>query len=293
MNIANDLVSVVVPTYNSEKYIKRALDSILQQSFSNWEVIVVDNYSVDETKSIVLSYKDCRIKLLNNRNNGVIASSRNAGIKSSKGRWVAFLDSDDWWDPDKLRLSVNALKMGATVVYHNLYIIKKNKNFLRKKMNIRQVKKPVTEDLLINGNMLPNSSVVVDRKILYDIGLLNEDRNFITYEDYDAWLRISELTENFVYIPKCLGFYWEGESNLSSTQRSLFTKNVNPGYLKFIKNNSVQFDALIAYMDIKKLHIDKGIIDLDQVLVSLKISSFSLKFKTIFIYLSYIFRKSR
>jgi glycosyltransferase involved in cell wall biosynthesis len=291
MNFDDDMVSVVIPTFNSEKYIYRALESVLSQTYLNFEIIVVDNNSSDKTKDIVMSFSDNRINLLNTVNNGVIAYSRNIGIKASKGKWVAFLDSDDWWLPDKLKYSVRVLKSGAKIVYHNMYIAQKERNIYLKKMKIRQVNRPVIVDLLINGNMLPNSSVVVCRKTLNEIDLLNEDREFITYEDYDAWIRIAEVTDSFVFISKCLGYYWSGADNLTKTQRSLFVKNVNPNYLKYVGDNYIQFNALIAYMDIKKLYIEKNPISFNLIVKSLKVSSYSLKLKTIYIWIIYLARK--
>ena len=94
--------SVILPTYNRANTIKRAIDSVLGQTISNWELIIVDNFSSDNTSDIVMGYSDARIKLIHFRNNGVIAASRNKGIEHALGEFIAFLDSDDWWHKDKL-----------------------------------------------------------------------------------------------------------------------------------------------------------------------------------------------
>ncbi len=94
------LVSVVIPTYNHARFLGRALQSVMDQTYKNWEVIIIDNHSQDNTDEIVEAFKDPRITLLKIHNNGVIAASRNMGIRAAKGEWIAFLDSDDHWYPN-------------------------------------------------------------------------------------------------------------------------------------------------------------------------------------------------
>ncbi|MBA7530747.1 UDP-Glc:alpha-D-GlcNAc-diphosphoundecaprenol beta-1,3-glucosyltransferase WfgD [subsurface metagenome] len=102
INTKQPLISVVMPTYNHGRFIGDAINSVLNQTYRNLELIIIDNFSEDNTEKIVTSYKDDRIKYLKFKNNGVIASSRNYGIKHSRGEYIAFLDSDDVWLPEKL-----------------------------------------------------------------------------------------------------------------------------------------------------------------------------------------------
>ena len=91
MNIkSNTLVSVVIPTYNHTKFLNKALNSLIKQTYDNWEAIVVDNNSIDNTTNIVKKFNDKRIKYFKFSNNGIIAKSRNFGIKKSRGKWIAF-----------------------------------------------------------------------------------------------------------------------------------------------------------------------------------------------------------
>jgi glycosyltransferase involved in cell wall biosynthesis len=227
-------VSVVIPTYNRAKELKRALNSVQAQTFSNWEVLVVDNNSEDNTNEIVASFNDSRIKLFKIHNHGVIAASRNMGIKEAQGVHIAFLDSDDWWMPEKLRLSLDSLNRGADIVYHDLFIITKYfQRFFWKKIHSRHLKRPVFEDLLANANTLANSSVVVRKKFLTQINGISEASELIGCEDFDTWLRIAQHTENFQYIPFVLGFYWAGGGNVSSPQRTL--ENIDAIECKFSK----------------------------------------------------------
>ncbi len=104
------LVSVVIPVYNRENTINRAIDSALSQTYSNVEVIVVDDGSTDKTVSIVKEYDDCRIKLICQKERGGANKARNVGIANSQGEYIAFQDSDDEWLPDKLRSQIEAMQ---------------------------------------------------------------------------------------------------------------------------------------------------------------------------------------
>jgi glycosyltransferase involved in cell wall biosynthesis len=207
--------SVVIPTYNHGHLIGRCLSSVLAQSFTDWEAIVINNYSEDNTVEVVESFRDERIHLVNFRNNGIIAASRNEGIARARGEFVAFLDSDDWWYPRKLE-TIQGHAAKADVIYHDLdvYSVRGRKRFARNWR--RQLARPVFVDLMVNWNTLPNSGVVVRRTTLDEVGRLTEDRMLNTFEDVELWLKISRITERFVYVRERLGAYWLGESNLSA-----------------------------------------------------------------------------
>ena len=119
------VVSIVIPTYNHGRFLKKCLQTVLDQTFTGWEAIVVNNFSEDNTIAVINSFQDQRIHLVNFKNNGIIAASRNLGIKRSVGEYIAFLDSDDWWIPQKLEKSLHYLEQGADVVYHDLFLVTK------------------------------------------------------------------------------------------------------------------------------------------------------------------------
>ena len=98
----NDLVSIITPTYNCGAFIADSIDSVLAQTYQNWEMLIVDDCSSDDTRSIVARYKDPRIKYLCLEHNSGAAVARNTALRMAKGRWIAFLDSDDLWSPEKL-----------------------------------------------------------------------------------------------------------------------------------------------------------------------------------------------
>ena len=97
------LVSVVIPNYNRAADLRRALRSVVRQTWRQWEALVVDNHSTDNVAQVIEEFQDRRIRMLSVHNHGVIAVSRNVGVTNAAGAYVAFLDSDDWWAPRKLR----------------------------------------------------------------------------------------------------------------------------------------------------------------------------------------------
>ena len=102
-------VSIVIPTYNHANFLGKALESVITQTFTNWEAIVVDNQSTDHTSQVISKFNDHRIKYIKISNYGIIAKSRNHGINVAKGEWIAFLDSDDFWPKEKLNLQIKDL----------------------------------------------------------------------------------------------------------------------------------------------------------------------------------------
>jgi len=218
------LVSVIIPTFNRARDLARALESVRAQTFDSWEALVVDNQSSDDTDEVVAGLNDRRIALHKVQNYGVIAKSRNIGLSHAKGEYIAFLDSDDWWTPDKLKESVARLANGADVVYHDLFFVKKlNQRRFWRTARTRPLRRPVFEDLLAHGNALTNSSVVTRTSLLRAIGGLSEDQALIATEDFDSWLRIAEITERFERIPSTLGYYWAGGGTMSNPARVLKT----------------------------------------------------------------------
>ncbi len=207
------IVSIIIPTYNHANFINKALKSIIDQTFENWEAIVIDNHSSDDTEKILKKYQDPRIKYIKIHNDGIIAKSRNLGIQESRGEWIAFLDSDDWWVKDKLKVCLNNINDKIDLIYHDLEIINDSSNFFfkKKKFKGRLLSKPILKDLLVGaikeGNAIGNSSVIVRKNILTKIGGINENRNLVASEDYNTWLRIAKLTDEFKYINKKLGYY--------------------------------------------------------------------------------------
>ena len=167
IKVARPLVTVVIPTYNHAQYLRRALSSVVNQTYVNWEAIVIDNHSTDNTDEVMENFIRPNIVYLKIHNNGVIAVSRNAGIREARGDWIAFLDSDDWWENNKLSESVKYIQLGNDIVYHPLKIVNKSNNiFIPKSTSTMGFDKDIYSNLIEFGNFIPNSSVVVKKHFL-------------------------------------------------------------------------------------------------------------------------------
>jgi len=204
-NFSAPLISVIIPTYNHSNYLSRALQSVCDQTYFNWEAIVIDNNSTDDTNTVIGSFTDKRIRSLKINNNGIIAASRNMGIRAAKGEWIAFLDSDDWWSLDKLEACSIYMNDNVDLIYHNLDIIYDLPSFFKKRKSSRKIKPPVLKNLLFKGNPITNSGVIVRKKLLLKVGGISEDAEMVAAEDYNTWLKIAAITDAFKYIPKSLG----------------------------------------------------------------------------------------
>ena len=235
------LVSIVIPTYNHAEFIIKALKSVIDQTYKNWEAIIIDNESVDETYKIINSLNDSRIKYFKISNDGVIAKSRNLGIKEAKGDWIAFLDSDDWWTKDKLEVCFGKISENVDFIYHAHEYVFKSKSFFKKKIiKGRQLKKPILNDLLIGtitkGTQISNSSVIVRKNILIKIGGLNENNILVGSDDYDTWLRIAQITDQFLYVNKKLSYYLVHDANTSSKDMSIPQRLVVKDFMHLFNN---------------------------------------------------------
>tara|TARA_B100000575_G_C23132864_1_gene657474 strand:+ start:1560 stop:2468 length:909 start_codon:yes stop_codon:yes gene_type:complete len=207
--------SVILVTYNSSKYLKESINSVLNQTYKNFELIIIDDGSTDKTKKIIKKFKDNRIKYKHQTNQGP-SKARNFGIKISKYKWICFIDADDYWDKNKLKVVCKFLS-GSNLIYHKLH---KKIEFKKKNLHITQsklqyslfqkyigskIKKPITKNLLIYGNKIPTSSVTIRKKILKKSDSFDEKLRI--GEDYDLWLRLSLATEKFIFISENLGTY--------------------------------------------------------------------------------------
>jgi len=232
----DNLISIIIPTYKRVIKLKKALNSILKQKYDNWEAIVIDNKSNDGTKELVKEYND-KIFFYEIENNGIIAKSRNFGISKAKGNYLAFLDSDDWWERDKLEKTNYYINKGYNFLYHDMYVVKNNTIFKKKTSYCRHLKKKIYEDLINNGPAFPTSSVVINKELFNNIENFDEDPRLVTWEDYDAWIRFSKINENFFKVPGALGCIKIGDDNALNADK--LRDNIHNFNLKYIKENKM------------------------------------------------------
>jgi glycosyltransferase involved in cell wall biosynthesis len=214
----NPLVSVVIPSYNHGRFIGKAVQSVLDQTYKNVEIIVVDNHSTDQTPTILnkIASPDL-LKVVEINNDGVIAASRNKGIREARGEWIAFLDSDDVWMPDKLEKMLVLAKGESKyeVLCHNEYKVYENSE---KKELLRHG--PATEEfyrtLLLGGNRLSTSATMVQREFVKKHNLVfSESPDHVTVEDYAFWLDLAKAGARFGFTEEVLGEYFIHASNNS------------------------------------------------------------------------------
>lgn len=248
----NPKVTVVIPTYNRAKDLRRCLDSLRAQSFNDFEVIICDDGSTDNTSEVAHEYSSfLDINYSYDENFGGPARPRNRGIGLAKAKYIAFLDSDDWWAPTKLEKSVEHLDAGADIVYHDLWDVQTEEQtqFVAQIIS-SEPKYPIFEKLLCSSFSIPNSSVVVQASCLRQIKGISEDKELIAVEDWDTWIRLSSITEKFVRIPESLGYYWNGGGNISEFS-SKQIRRIEAIYERHIPNltrkNKKKAYAFLAY----------------------------------------------
>ncbi len=203
--IKNDLISVIIPTYNREKTILRAVQSVLDQTYQNFEIIIVDDCSSDKTVKIIkpLLEKDMRIKLLLNEKNQGPNYSRNRGIKNSKGEYIALLDSDDEWLSEKLENQLQKFKNNSEnvgLVYCGVAIINvlnKSKEIISPKYRGNVLKNLSIRNIITGGG----SGSLIKRKVFEKCGFFDEHESLRRggSQDYEMWIRISQYFE-FEYV---------------------------------------------------------------------------------------------
>ncbi|MEE8349871.1 MAG: glycosyltransferase [Acidobacteriota bacterium] len=182
------MVSIVLPTFNRRTFLEKAVKSIVDQTFTEWELLVVDDGSDDESWKVLRKFKDPRIHYLYQRNQGA-SRARNTGIQFSRFPWICFLDSDDYWQPTKLQRQIETLQS-----HPHYRVIYTDEIWIRKGRRVNPRKTHRKYGGWIFHRCLPlciisPSSVLLDRTIVQHHGLFDED--FPVCEDYEMWLRIS------------------------------------------------------------------------------------------------------
>jgi glycosyltransferase involved in cell wall biosynthesis len=202
------LVSIIMPNYNGAKYLKETLESVLAQTYTNWELLFVDDCSTDDSLEIVRSYRDERIRILQNEKNSGAAVSRNYALREAKGKWIAFLDSDDLWVPFKLEKQLTFMvenDYAFTYTYYRVCNMGEWENF------VRISPKKVTRRKMYNYCYFSTITVVYDRE---KIGLLQipdiKKRN-----DYALWL-VALKNHNAYLYPEVMSFYIRHSGSLST-----------------------------------------------------------------------------
>lgn len=242
------LFSVIIPTYNRALQLQKCLESLVLQTYKNFEVIIADDGSTDNTKLVVENFKSkLNIQYLYQEiPSGRAARPRNLAAQKASGEWLCFLDSDDWWYEDKLQ-EMQKYVNHYDVVYHALDTYNEKGKSLKPQWG-RKLTKPVFEDLMTGHNALITSATMIRKNIFEKAGGFKE----IDLEDYDLWLRVSRLTEGFYFYQKILGGYWAGGGNTTQVSEIEINRlnNIFEIHKEFLKKDLVQ-EAQLALCFIK------------------------------------------
>jgi len=208
-----DLVSIITPVYNAEKYLKDTIESVINQDYDNWELIIVDDCSKDGSRLIIERYMelDKRIKLISLEKNKGVAFARNTGIKAAKGRYVAFLDSDDLWLPQKLEKQISfMLEKNAYISFTAYELINESGKRLNKIINVPAL---VDYRRLLKENIMGCFTVIIDMEKINNI-----EMPIVKHEDYATWLRILKDNVKAYGLNEVLGYYRKVNNSISANK---------------------------------------------------------------------------
>ncbi len=197
------LVSVIMPVYNTAKYVEAAIDSVLAQTYADFELLIIDDAGTDESIELCRAYDDPRIQIISQTNRG-LAGARNTGIRNARGQFIALLDSDDLWEPKKLEKHVEHLRRAPHigVSYAASALIDDDGQMLRivQRPKLRKIS---PQDIFLRNPVGNGSAPVLRRAVFEDIAFLNQDRDehdyfddaFLQSEDIECWCRIALTTD--------------------------------------------------------------------------------------------------
>lgn len=229
------LVSVIIPTYNRKLIVESAIRSVLNQKFEDYEIIVVDDGSTDGTREYLESL-NLPIKIISKQNGGV-ASARNAGIKVALGKYIAFLDSDDSWLPDKLSAQISYLEAHPEIplVYIDEYIEVNGEVLVETRFQRANVSDDVKNNFLLPGFIqqtpIHTSSVMIRKNVFDEIGYFNETLKI--HEDSELWNRISmKYKFGYIDIPLAIFRYKDDAEHLMKDFHKEPSKQESIKYLK-------------------------------------------------------------
>lgn len=250
------LVSVIINCLNGEKYLKKCIKSVLNQTYKNFEIIFWDNQSTDASKEILLKFKDQRIRYFNSKKILDLSEARNKAIKVSKGSYITFLDVDDWYIPKKLELQLKEFSKNENigVICSQYYLhdqINKNKKLIKTKVELNK-----TTQKLIDFYNIGILTVMINSKILKKIKF---EKNFNIIEDFDFIVRSSLIT-NIKCINYPTAYYRAHENNLSKIKLDTHINELEKWKKNFKKKYKEKFNYYFFDLKVSSLKMKKYLI---------------------------------
>lgn len=241
-NSTCDLISVIVPVYNAEKYILETINSIISQTYDNLEIILIDDCSTDDSLKILEQVKDPRIRIIKLKENKGVANARNIGIEKSNGEFIAFIDSDDTWEKNKLEVQINFLnKLKSDLCYSGYRIVNSNNEVIKDKIEIPF---KTSYSKLLTTNVIACSTVMIRKSAIKKCKFKK-----IKHEDYIMWLELAKKNVSMIGLNKVLMNYRKHNTSISSNKLKSATwvwniyRNVEK--LPFIKCVYYEFTYMI------------------------------------------------
>ena len=218
----NLLVSIITPIYNSEKYLAESVESVLRQTHENFELILINDCSSDSSKKIAEKYKDAdaRVKLLELKQNSGAGVARNKGIEMAKGRFIAFLDADDFWSEYKLEKQVQTmLETGCALSYTSYYVVEESSELLyHRKVPLKTSYKDILKNCYIFCSTAMYDTEQLGKKYMPKIR---------KRQDWALWIGILEKIDTSMGLQQPLVYYRQGNDSLSKNKIKLVKENYN------------------------------------------------------------------
>lgn len=229
----HEIVSIIMPAYNAEATIKCSVYSVIGQTFSKFKLYIINDASTDCTEEIIRSFEDSRIVYIKNDYNIGVAESRNKGIKKCKGKYIAFIDSDDLWEPNKLELQYIHLNAGMDIVCSNYVTFSENPMRIKNKRIAPQY---IRYNDMLKSNFIGNLTGIYNSDKL---GKIYQKK--IGHEDYVMWLELIKRAKCCYCVQEYLAKYRESNKSLSGNklraivwQWSIYRKELNMGLISTI-----------------------------------------------------------
>lgn len=229
--------SIIIPCYNQAHFLSDSIESLKSQSYPNWEAIIVNDGSTDNTNEIASAWvsKDSRIKLISHTINFGLAHARNTGIRYAKGYFISFLDSDDIFSPLHLELFYSEFRNGFDIVFSSYSYFSKNDTIL----HTVKIEKKISFDKILSGNIVPPVAVIFRRSTLSLTGLLDVSLASTGTEDWDLWIRFYKVGAKLGIVKNATAFY---RISFDSMSRQFITMY---DALKTVSLRSYKYDSRI------------------------------------------------
>ncbi|QNK58168.1 glycosyltransferase family 2 protein [Paenibacillus sp. PAMC21692] len=255
MLIENMLVSIITPAYNCEKYISMTIESVLEQTYTNWEMIIVNDRSTDSTENIILDYvkKDNRIKLINLEENSGAAVARNTALSNAKGRFIAFLDSDDMWKKEKLKIQLDYMmknNFGFTFTSYEYLLDENNSN-----TKVFYVPNTLDYSQALKNTVIGCLTVVIDKNIIGEFRMPLVRRG----QDNLTWLMILKTGHLAYGLNKNLADYRLVNGSLSNSKFKALKRQWN-NYRNVVKlpiHHCLYYYLCYVINNVKKYYFSK------------------------------------